>query len=116
MTKEELENWLKNYRKLRNYILCDASKSQDKKSKKKIIVIKKNKQKSVNNNKKMHHNKKNNSDKKNTNNHNNKTKVKDKSHNTMVNCKKLEENQCKPPDCIWVNKKRKYCRTKKNKK
>ena len=34
----------------------------------------------------------------------------------MVNCKGLDKNLCELPDCLWVNKKRKYCRTSKNKK
>lgn len=34
----------------------------------------------------------------------------------MSNCKNLEKELCKLPECIWVDKKRKYCRTKHNKK
>ena len=32
----------------------------------------------------------------------------------MNNCKNLEQNKCLPPECKWVDKKRKYCRTTKN--
>lgn len=32
----------------------------------------------------------------------------------MSKCKKLEKELCLPPECIWVDKKRKYCRTKVN--
>ena len=34
----------------------------------------------------------------------------------MVNCKGLEKDLCLEPDCTWVDKKRKFCRTSKNKK
>ena len=34
----------------------------------------------------------------------------------MVHCHGLEQNKCIKPECIWVNKKRRYCRTAKNKK
>lgn len=98
MTKEEYNNWYKNYKKLRNYILQDVTNSVQKKSKKKI-KIKKQPKKSVNI--------KNRIDIKYQLNNNN---------NSLVNCKKLDQNKCKPPDCIWVNKSRKYCRTSKNKK
>ena len=33
----------------------------------------------------------------------------------MSKCQKLEKELCLPPECIWVDKKRKYCRTKVNK-
>ena len=34
----------------------------------------------------------------------------------MNSCKEMEKEECKKPDCIWVDKKRKYCRSSKNKK
>ena len=34
----------------------------------------------------------------------------------MNSCKELEKEECKKPECIWVDKKRKYCRSSKNKK
>ena len=34
----------------------------------------------------------------------------------MVKCNGLEQKLCKLPECIWVNKKRKFCRTSKKKK
>lgn len=34
----------------------------------------------------------------------------------MSKCKKRKKELCKLPDCIWVEKKREYCRTKHNKK
>ena len=34
----------------------------------------------------------------------------------MVNCKGMDTHLCLPPDCIWVDKKRKFCRTSKNRK
>ena len=33
----------------------------------------------------------------------------------MSSCQKLDKELCKEPYCIWVDKKRKYCRTKSNK-
>lgn len=33
----------------------------------------------------------------------------------MVNCKGLKKDLCLPPDCLWVDKQRKFCRTAKNK-
>ena len=34
----------------------------------------------------------------------------------MNSCKDLEKEECKNPECIWVDKKLKYCRSSKNKK
>ena len=34
----------------------------------------------------------------------------------MVNCKGLKEDLCLPPDCSWIDKQRKFCRTTKNRK
>lgn len=34
----------------------------------------------------------------------------------MYHCQGLEKNKCIKPECIWINKKRRYCRTAKNKK
>ena len=34
----------------------------------------------------------------------------------MNSCKEMEKEECKKPECIWVDKKRKYCRSSKNKK
>ena len=34
----------------------------------------------------------------------------------MISCKEMEKEECKKPECIWVDKKRKYCRSSKNKK
>ena len=29
----------------------------------------------------------------------------------MVKCNGLDKKLCKLPDCMWINKKRKFCRT-----